>query len=186
MTEILREIEQRRALRGLKEDPVPDAVAGRLLTAATYAPSCANRQPWRLMAVDRQAALVNIHEALTGGNYWARKAPLVVIVATKLDLDAQLSDGRDYALYDCGLAAMNLMLQAAREGLVAHPMAGFDPLKVKASFGIPAEYIIINLIAVGYPGGAEGLSEKHAAAEGSKRSRKPEADVICRNAWAFP
>ena len=64
-------------------------------------------------------------------------------------------------------------------------MAGFDPLAVKESFDIPEDYIVINLIAVGYPGSLEGLSEKHVAAEDSERSRKDDGEVICFNHWSF-
>lgn len=40
-----------RAVRRLRADPVPDAVLRRVLTAATWAPSGGNRQPWRILVV---------------------------------------------------------------------------------------------------------------------------------------
>ena len=45
-----------RAVRRLREDPVPDAVVERILRAATWAPSGGNAQPWRVVVV-RDAAL---------------------------------------------------------------------------------------------------------------------------------
>jgi hypothetical protein len=39
-----------------------------------------------------------IHEALSGGNYWVKRAPAVVVVATKLEFGCRLSDRRDDAL----------------------------------------------------------------------------------------
>jgi nitroreductase len=185
MPGLLKEIEERRATRALKEDKVEDEVINRLMTAATYAPSCFNSQPWRFMVVNEEKNLENLHAALTGGNYWAKKAPVLVVVATKTSLDAKLSDNREYALFGCGLATENLLLQAIKEGLYAHPMAGFDPLVVKESFSIPDDYIVISLIAVGYSGPLDGLSEKHIAAEQSDRTRKPEEEVICKNQWSF-
>ena len=185
MSGLLAEIEERRAKRALSEKEIPDDVIERFMTAATYAPSCFNSQPWRFMTVSGQEQLEKLHESLTGGNYWAKKAPLLVVVATKISFDAVQSDNREYALYGCGLAAENLLLQATKEGLYAHPMAGFDPLVVKESFNIPEDYIVINLIAVAYPGPLDGLSEKHVAAEQSERSRKPEEMVICHNRWTF-
>lgn len=45
-----------RAVRRLQPDPIPDDVLARVLTAATWAPTGANAQPWRIVAV-RDAAL---------------------------------------------------------------------------------------------------------------------------------
>ena len=40
-----------RAVRRLRPDPVPDAVLHRVVQAATWAPSGANQEPWRIVAV---------------------------------------------------------------------------------------------------------------------------------------
>jgi nitroreductase len=40
-----------RAVRRLKPDPIPDDVLRRVLEAATWAPTGANRQPWRIVVV---------------------------------------------------------------------------------------------------------------------------------------
>ena len=40
-----------RAVRRLKPDPIPDAVLGRILQAAAWAPSGGNVQPWRVVVV---------------------------------------------------------------------------------------------------------------------------------------
>jgi nitroreductase len=44
-----------RAVRRLRPDPIPDHLLKRVLTAATWAPSGGNRQPWRFIVV-RDAA----------------------------------------------------------------------------------------------------------------------------------
>jgi nitroreductase len=179
------EIEKRRAKRALSEDKIPEDILGRIMTAATYAPSCFNNQSWRFLVATEEDTLKQVHEALSGGNYWMKKAPVVVVVATKLEFDCQLSDLRDYALFDCGLATENLMLQAFREGLYAHAIAGFDPLKIKEGFHIPEDYIVITLVALGYPGDDSFLNEKHKELEHGPRIRKPHLEVICYNAWGF-
>ena len=185
MSELIQEIEVRRAKRALSEKKVPAEVVGRIMTAATYAPSCFNNQSWRFLVVLNEEELCKIHEALPDANYWVKKASMVVAVATKPDLDCQLSDRRDYALFDCGLATENLVLQAVKEGLYAHPIAGFNPLKVKEKFSIPEDFIVITLVAVGYPGDDAFLNAKHKELEHSPRIRKPESEVICYNAWEF-
>src|SRR5881296_2841846 len=40
-----------RTVRRLRPDPVPDDVLRKVLTAATWAPSGGNRQPWRFIVV---------------------------------------------------------------------------------------------------------------------------------------
>ena len=185
MGELIPEIERRRAKRAYSEKPIPEDMIGRIMTAATFAPSCFNNQSWRFLVISDAPALTLIHEALTDANYWVKKSPLIVVIATKPDLDCQLSDQRDYALFDCGLAVENLMLQAFNEGLYAHALAGFDPLTVKKNFSIPEEFIVISLVAVGFPGDDSHLNEKHLEMENSPRSRKPSEEVICYNSWKF-
>lgn len=185
MPELLKEIDERRANRALSQDPVPADTLARVMTAATYAPSCFNNQSWRFLIINKPETLTKAREALSDGNYWAKNAPVLVVVVTKFDLDCQLSEGRDYALFDCGLATQNLLLQAVKEGMYAHPMAGFDPLMVKKAFDIPDEYTVITLVAMGFPGSDAHLSENHLKSEKSARQRKPEEDVISYNTWTF-
>lgn len=185
MPELLKEIDNRRANRAMSDEQIPAATMARIMTAATLAPSCFNNQSWRFVVINESAALDKAREALTEGNYWAKKAPALVVVVTKNDLDCRLSEGRDYALFDCGLATQNLLLQALKEGVYAHPMAGFDPVVVKKAFDIPDEYVVITLVALGFPGSDAHLSEKHVKGETSPRDRKPEQEVISYNAWAL-
>jgi nitroreductase len=185
MSELIKEIVERRAKRALSEEKIPAETLARIMTAATFAPSCINSQSWRFLVATDDQALAKMREALAGGNYWAKKAPVLAAVVTKIDFDCRLSDGRDYAFFDCGLATQNLLLQATKEGLYAHPMAGFDPFVVKKAFDIPAEFTVITLVAIGYPGSDAHLSEKHLKSETGPRERKSESEVICYNEWDF-
>jgi nitroreductase len=185
MNELIHEINLRRAKRALSDKKIPSEIMHRLMTAATFAPSCFNNQAWRFLVATKDKALKKIYDALSEGNYWAKSAPAIVIVATELEFGCRLSDHRDYALFDCGLATENLMLQGCKEGLYAHPIAGFDPIKIKAAFHIPDQYIVITLVAVGYPGDDTSLNEKHKDLEHSPRNRRPESEVICYNTWGL-
>ena len=179
------EVQKRRALRALDTRAVPGDAIERILTAATWAPSCANMQPWRFVVASDEPTLGKVKESLSQGNYWAQKAPLIVAVLTRVDLDARLNDGRDYAFFDTGMASLALMLQATREGLTAHPIAGFDPLVVKKNLGIPAELTLLTLLIIGFPGAEDHLNDKHKEQEHGPRVRKDPAEVISRNRW-FP
>jgi len=55
-----------RAVRRLRPDPIPDDVLRRVLTAATFAPSGGNVQPWRIVVVKdgaKKAALGALYSA---------------------------------------------------------------------------------------------------------------------------
>lgn len=183
MSKMIPEIETRRARRALSGKPVPEEVLSRVMTAATYAPSCSNNQPWRFLVVNREKELEIAKEHLSSGNYWAKKAPVIVLVLTRPDLDCRLSDSRDYAFFSTGLAVESLMLQATREGLIAHPIAGYKPLPLKEAFGVDSDMILLTLVIVGYPGDEAHLSDRHRELEHSARDRKPEDQVIMYNRW---
>ena len=54
-----------RAVRRLRPDPVPDDVLHRVLEAATWAPTGANTQPWRIIVVkdaERKAQLGDLYQ----------------------------------------------------------------------------------------------------------------------------
>jgi len=165
----------RRALRGIKIDPVEDEKLETLLKAAHLAPSCMNKQPWRFLVVRTKENLERLHSTLSEGNYWMKPAPVMIIVYTDDELGCQLSDRRNYALFDTGTAIGLLLAQATQMGLIAHPVAGYDPVKIKEIFGLNG--IIIAVIAVGYWGNLDILNEKHATIELGDRVRKPIEEV---------
>ena len=181
---LIPEIKTRRSRRALSDKPVPPAVVERILAAATLAPSCMNNQPWRFVVVAEEPALGEVKKHLTPGNYWAKKSPFIVLLVTKEDLDCKPESAHRYAFFATGMAAQNLQLQAVREGLVAHPIAGFNVEGVGKTAGIPEEYSLIALIILGYPGDPSELSDKHRESETSERIRKDAAAVIFANRWA--
>jgi nitroreductase len=183
--DMLPELVARRARCGIAADPLPDGQIERLLAAATLAPSCSNRQPWRIIAV-AGGRLPAVREALTEGNRWGTRAPLIIVMATKPSLDCRHDGGRDYAYYGLGMAAMALMLQATREGLIAHPIAGYKPSKVAQAVGLPDDFVPLNLIIVGKPGDDALLNDGQRLNEKSGRTRKGLNEVAFRDSWDTP
>jgi nitroreductase len=183
--DIVPELLARRARCAIAADPLPAEQVHRLLCAATLAPSCANRQPWRIVAVTGER-LPAVRQALSEGNRWASRAPLIVVMATKPSLDMRLDAGRDYAYFDLGMAALALMLQATREKLYAHPIAGYTPAAVAKAVGLPEDFVPLNLIVVGKPGDDALLNESQKAREQGPRQRKGVEEVAFRDAWDEP
>jgi peroxiredoxin/nitroreductase len=177
-------IQVRRARRALSSELLSGAEVNRLVEAAHLAPSCFNNQPWRFV-VAQDDKLEEVKEALSGGNYWAKRAPVIIAVTSHRDLDCKLSDGRDYFLFCCGLAVENLVLQATQMGLIAHPIAGYKPLKVKEILDIPDDYVLITLLIIGKPGDIGSLSDEHRERELGERARKPLKEVVVWNRFSF-
>lgn len=183
--QLISSIESRRARRAITSQPIDHETLTQLLQAAHLAPSCANNQPWRFVIVEDEAVLDRVKEHLTGGNYWAKVSSAIVAVASRVDLDCQIPDGREYYLFGCGMAAMNLMLQATELGLFAHPIAGFKSKPIKKILNIPEDFTLIALIILGHPTQAHGrLSEKHRGEETAPRDRLPLPDVVSWNLWS--
>ena len=186
MADLLPSIEKRRARRALSDRSIDRETTDTILRAAHLAPSCANNQPWRLIAIDDPETLAAVKEGLTRGNYWAQPASLIVAVTSRVDLDCEIPDGRQYFLFGCGLAAMNLMLQATELGLIAHPIAGFKQQPIKEALKIPKGYTLITLIILGYPHeNLGGLSEKHREEEITPRIRRPPEEAVSWNHFTF-
>ena len=179
-------IDSRRARRAIMDQPIDRKTLEILLKAAQLAPSCANNQPWRFVIVEDESVLSQIKEHLTGGNYWAKLSPAIIVVASRVELDCRIPDGREYYLFGCGMAAMNLMLQATELGLIAHPIAGFKSRPIKEILDIPADFTLIALIILGHPAQDHGgLSEKHRGEETASRDRRPLSDVLSWNRFDF-
>ena len=177
-TNLINIIARRVSCRAYKSDPVPQEHLVHILEAARLAPSACNKQPWRFVAVQEKTLLEKIQGTFSDGNYWAKKAPMVIAAWTHLDYDARTPDGREFALFDLGQAVMALQVQVQTEGLVSHPFAGFDANKAKEILGLPDGAILPVLITVAHLGDDKDLGDKHKELEHSARSRVPLADVV--------
>jgi nitroreductase len=168
-------IERRRALRSLVPVPITLDMIEDLASCASLAPSCFNKQPWRFVFITGEENLSRAHEALSPGNEWARKGSMIAAVHAGIDDDCRLA-GRDYYLFDSGLATAVMILRATELGLVAHPIAGYDEEKMKTLFDIPSTSKVIALVIFGKHAGSVDplLSEKQAEAE---TERPPRLDL---------
>ncbi|MGB9824961.1 MAG: nitroreductase family protein [Candidatus Hydrothermia bacterium] len=168
-------IEKRRAYRSLKPFEVAEDLVRDLAYHASLAPSCMNNQPWRFVFVLDKEVFNKVLEVMPKGNQWASNAAFVVAVFSKKEMDCVLEDNREYYLFDVGLATAFLILRATELGLVAHPIAGYDPIKVKEILNIPQEMVLTALVIVGKHSEEISplLSEKQVKAEKERPERLP-------------
>jgi len=175
-------LERRRSTRAFAELLVSDAAIDRLIQSFRWAPSCANKQPWRLILTRRSPERDALHRTLIEGNEWARTAPLLAAVAMN-PARASTVNGINYAAFDCGLAVENLIIAAVAEGLVAHPMAGYDEPAARAALAVPEPWRIVALVAVGFPGDSGRLDAATRAKDDRPRQRQPTAQIACFERW---
>lgn len=170
-------VEERRAYRSLKPVKITEEIVEDLALSAGLAPSCYNHQPWRFDFVYGEEKLREMFSALSKGNNWAEKSSMIIAVYSRKDLDCVIKD-REYFLFDTGMATAFLILKATEMGLVAHPIAGFSPKKVREILQVPDDMHIITLVIVGAKDEEISplLSEKMAETE----LKRPERMQISR------
>ncbi|GAA0492384.1 nitroreductase family protein [Salinibacillus aidingensis] len=131
--------------RSFLEKEVPEEVLMSLFEAARWAPSAMNMQPWRFIVARNQEDRDKFHSFIMEGNLkWCKTAPVLTVI---------ISDKQDGShAFDAGAAWGFLALEAARKGLITHPMGGFHKDKAREVLNIPDEYDIQALLAIGYQG----------------------------------
>lgn len=179
---LLRAIADRRSPRAFADRPVPDERLAVLFEAARWAPSGGNGQPWRFVITRRGGeAFERLAATLRPGNAaWAPRAPVLLAAACKTVRDDPGKPVRPNrrALLDLGLALENLLLQAAHDGLAAHPMAGFDADAASAALGVPEDHQLGVLVALGYPGDPASLAPEVRAKDERPRRRLALASFV--------
>lgn len=180
---VIETIKSRRAIRSYEDKPVSESAIQTMLEAATYAPSAINVQPWKFTIVTSKAemkrlsdiakpmlvrmlpdvgdeGLVGLKKRLSDPNYNIfYNAPLLIFVSGLKS---------PYAVYDCSMAAQNMMLAAYTLGVgscwIGTAVALANEPKVKASFGVPEDHEVHAAIIFGYPkGGFPKAPEKRPA-----------------------
>lgn len=163
----------RRATRSLLKVKISDTDVKKLAGAASLAPSCFNKQPWRFIFVREEEKLQQLFEILPRGNKWAHKASMIVAVFSKKEDDCVLQD-REYYLFDTGFATNNIMLKATEMGLISHPIAGFQKDEAMKILNIPQDYMLITLLVMGKKADNfnESLNEQQINFETNRPPRK--------------
>ena len=182
--ELIEVINKRRAYRSLDKTQISEELINDLAESARLSASCFNNQPWRYVFVYDSEVLKEMHNALSSGNEWAKRASMIVAVCSKKEDDCLIKD-REYYLFDTGMATAFLILRATELGLVAHPIAGYSPKKTREILNIPEEMDVITLVIVGKHSDKihPELSVKQIQAEKKRPERKKIKEFVYMNKW---
>ena len=149
-----------------------------LFEAARWAPSSYNNQPWRFIYAKRNTnhwdRLFNL--LAEANKIWTKNAALLVVVISRKNFEYNEKPARTHQ-FDAGSAWENLALEASSKGIVAHGMQGFDYEKARVDLGIPADFEVMAMIAIGKRGAKENLPPELQEKE-KLTDRKPLKDII--------
>lgn len=174
-------VQGRRSVRRYQPRPVARPLLEKLLTAAIWAPSAHNRQPWRFCVVTSPQAKGTLSQRM--GARWRQDlqadgadpefierrvqisharitgaAALIVASVSMAEMDAYPDPRRQeaewlMAVQSTALACQNLLLAAQQFGLAACWMCAplFVPELVRDALDLPAGWHPQALITLGYP-----------------------------------
>jgi len=180
-------IATRKSILAFSDKKVDDATLNVLFEAARWAPSAFNEQPWRfIVARQGETGFEELVECLAEANRsWAKNAGLLFLTLVKHSLTQNGATNR-HALHDLGLAVGNITFQAKEHGIELHQMGGFDTAKAFSTFQIPDGFEPITIIAGGYPGSLEGLSEQLKTRANRPRTRKSPHELVFSGSFGHP
>lgn len=188
-------VRRRRMVRAFTSDPVPDRALARLVHNVTHGPSAGNSQGHAFLLLDTTA---------DRDRFWAvladmmpvvdsvRTAPLLLVALTSKDayLDryakpdkgwTDRDEGRwpvPYWHVDAGMAVLLALLTAVDEELGAVffgiPTPRLDAFR--AEFGVPAEYVPVGTLAIGYP-------DRDAPRSRPSQPRRPTTEFVHHGRW---
>lgn len=177
-------IQNRRAYRTFEKTEITEGIINELSRAASLSASCFNNQPWRFVFVYEPNDLEKFKAVFNKGNEWCHAASLVVAVVSEKNLDCDVK-GRQYYLFDTGMATAQLILMATELGLIAHPIAGYDEQKVKELLSIPENMTVITLVNIGKHSDkiSPVLSEKQIEQEKERPARYSQDKFVFRGRY---
>ncbi len=178
--EMLELILRRQSDRKYSDKPVEAEKLERILEAGRMSPSACNAQPWKFVVATDPDVTNAVSEAasakLLGMNTFVNQAPvLIVIIREQPNVTSRIGGtlkNKDYSHIDIGIAAANICLQAAAEGLGSCIIGWFDEKKIRKILGIPASKRVELLITIGY-----SLSESRI------KRRKPKEETVSFNKY---
>ena len=168
--------------RAMSGEPIADRELMSLFEAARWAPSSGNVQPWRFLYARRGTEHFDSFYGLLApaNQVWcARAAVLMVIVSAKNRDNGKPNRTHTFCT---GSAWMSLALQASQMGLVAHGMAGFDYDRAARELGVPDDFQVEAMCAIGKPGRVEDLPKELQDRE-KPSGRKRVEEFVMEGGW---
>ncbi len=161
---------KRRSIRKYKEGAVSEDVLEIILKAAQLAPSAKNLQPWRFVVVTDKETREKLVPACANQKF-VGEAP-VVIAGVGINPSLVMRCGVTAQTVDLSIALTQIVLQATELGLGTCFIGAFHQDLVKQVLQIPEEYVVVQVLTMGYPD-----------EEPAPRPRLPLDEIVYKNSW---
>jgi nitroreductase len=168
---VMEAIKKRYSCRNYVDKPIEKEKLSLLLEAARFAPSAKNLQDWRFVIVTDKEKKQKLAQAANNQSF-IEKAGAIIVACTNTDY--LMRCGQPAGAIDVAIALEHICLEATELGLATCWIGSFYPEKVKPLAGIPADIMIVELLAIGYP-----------ADKQQEQNRKPVEKIACFNNWQF-
>ncbi len=149
---------KRYSVRKFNDEPVDGELLNKVLEAGRLAPTAVNRQPQRIVVLDKKESLAKIKKSTK----YHFDAPVVMIIC----YDAEESwknpfSGNDGGVLDATIVITHMMLKASELGLGTTFVAYFDPRVLIKEFDIPDNLVPVALLPLGHPADDAEPSPSH-------------------------
>lgn len=146
---VLNMIKERGTIRKYKDKPIPKNKLTKVLEAARFAQSAANRQPWEFIVVADPSMKKKLVDASRGQSFVGEAAAIIVCLADP-KRSAKVGPFEGF-LIDLAIAIENMVLTAWSIDLGSCWIGAFNEDEVKDLLGIPMQLRVVSLLTLGYP-----------------------------------
>jgi len=143
----------RRSTRSFLDRPVEPGTVEKLVEGILLSPSGRGIRPWEFVLVDNKGLITELSRSKEHGSRFVAGAPLVIVILGKPELTDVWIEDTSVAAVVCHLLAESLGLGSCwvqiRNRKTADGTSSSD--FIRRLLGIPTEYEVEVMIALGYP-----------------------------------
>ena len=158
-------LKNRRSIRAYKNDPVPEEVIDKFVSALQEAPSACNLQPWSFRLIFNEKIKESICSCYKAD--WLKDAPAIIVALGNSDEAWKRNDGTPATDIDMGIAMEHIVLAATAEGLATCWICAYDVHDMNKALNILPPWDVLAISPLGY-----------AAEKPEKRKRKDDSDIF--------
>ncbi len=139
------------SVRRYTDRPIEQGVIEAIVDCGRLAPSSHNLQPWHFVVVTKASTLADLAALADNGRFIASSAACIAVFGNTA-AQRYLEDG--------AAATENMIIAAWTYGIGSCWVAGYDTeyaTEVRLLLGVPEDYRLVSLVALGYPVGAKLL-----------------------------